>query len=112
MSLHRLLAPLEHGASETTGAATVWATLNGVRVPLALDASAVAAVAAAVDLPRSDSWPQWMGVETAARYLDVSPQRLRKLVAAGSVPYVQEGPGCRVFFGRAELDRWMRAWAR
>ncbi|MBA3844185.1 MAG: helix-turn-helix domain-containing protein, partial [Actinobacteria bacterium] len=60
---------------------------------------------------RSDSWPEWMGVETAARYLDVSPQRLRKLVAAGSIPHVQEGPGCRVFFGRADLDRWMRAGA-
>jgi excisionase family DNA binding protein len=45
-----------------------------------------------------------MSVETAARYLDVSPERVRKLQARGVLPYYQEGPGCRVFFNRRELD--------
>lgn len=52
-------------------------------------------------------WPEWMSVETAARYLDVSPERVRKLQARGQLPYYQEGPGCRVFFNRRELDTAM-----
>jgi excisionase family DNA binding protein len=52
-------------------------------------------------------WPEWMGVETAARYLDVSPERVRKLQARGLLPYYQEGPGCRLFFNRRELDAAM-----
>jgi excisionase family DNA binding protein len=49
-------------------------------------------------------WPAWMSVETAARYLDVSPERVRKLQARGKLPYYQHAPGCRVFFNRRELD--------
>ena len=56
----------------------------------------------------STTWPRWMSVETAAQYLDISVERLRKLVARGRIPFVQEGPGCRVFFDRTELDAWMR----
>jgi excisionase family DNA binding protein len=55
----------------------------------------------------SHSWPEWMSVETAARYLDVSPERLRKLQARRQLPYHQEGPGCRVFFRQKELDAAM-----
>jgi excisionase family DNA binding protein len=53
------------------------------------------------------SWPEWMSVETAARYLDASPERLRKLVARREIPFHQEAPGCRVFFARRDLDDWM-----
>jgi excisionase family DNA binding protein len=53
------------------------------------------------------AWPRWMAVETLARYMDASPERIRKLVARRRIPYVQEGPGCRVFFDRHEIDRWM-----
>jgi excisionase family DNA binding protein len=53
-------------------------------------------------------WPEWIGVETAARYLDVSPERVRKLQARGRLPYYQDAPGCRVFFNRRELDDAMR----
>jgi excisionase family DNA binding protein len=52
-------------------------------------------------------WPEWMSVESAAMYLDVSPERVRKLQANGLLPFHQEGPGCRVFFRRAELDEAM-----
>ena len=51
--------------------------------------------------------PEWMSVESAARYLDVSPERVRKLVARRTIPHYQEGPGCRVFLRRRELDEWM-----
>ena len=54
-----------------------------------------------------DPWPAWMSIETAARYLDVSPQRLRKLVARRQIPYHQDGRGCRLLFRRTDLDQWM-----
>jgi excisionase family DNA binding protein len=53
------------------------------------------------------SWPEWMSVETVARYLDVPEERVRKLKDRGAIPYYQDGPGCRVFFRRRELDEWM-----
>jgi len=52
-----------------------------------------------------------MNVATCARYLDVSPERVRKLVATRRIPYSQEAPGCRVFFRRSELDEWMQQCA-
>lgn len=56
---------------------------------------------------RCSDWPEWMSVETAARYLDASEERVRKLKDRREIPYYQEGPGCRVFFRRSELDDWM-----
>jgi excisionase family DNA binding protein len=53
------------------------------------------------------AWPEWMAIETAARYLDVSPERVRKLQAQRKLPFHQEGPGCRVFFRRSDLDAAM-----
>lgn len=52
-------------------------------------------------------WPEWMSVETASRYLDVSPERVRKLAARGAIPSYSEGRGCRRFFKRSELDECM-----
>lgn len=57
-----------------------------------------------------EAWPAWMSVETASRYLDVSPERLRKLQARREIPFHQEAPGCRVFFRRHDLDEWMAAF--
>jgi excisionase family DNA binding protein len=55
-----------------------------------------------------ESWPEWMGVPRAARYLDVSEERLRKQIARRQVPYYQEAPGCRISLRRSELDEWMQ----
>jgi excisionase family DNA binding protein len=54
-----------------------------------------------------DTWPRWMSVDTVARYLDASPERVRKLVARHEIPYAQEGPGCRLSFDRHAIDTWM-----
>jgi excisionase family DNA binding protein len=56
--------------------------------------------------------PEWMNVETAAAYLDCTPERLRKLIARREIPFHQEAPGCRIFFRRQELDEWMTASRR
>ena len=77
--------------------------------PELVDAIAERAAAIAVERLQleSQAWPEWLSVETAAKYLDVSPERLRKLQARRQLPYHQEGPGCRVFFSRRELDEAM-----
>lgn len=84
--------------------------LNGVVVPAEVDVDVIAA--AVVELLPAEPWPEWMSVETAARYLDVPVERLRKLTTRRSVPFHQEGKGCRVFYSRAELDEWMRELGR
>ena len=83
---------------------------------LTLPSSALAAIAEmAAELvlervaPNYSGWPEWLSVETAARYLDCSEERVRKLVARRAVPFYQEAPGCRVFFNRDEVDQAMRA---
>ncbi len=57
-------------------------------------------------------WPEWMSVETAATYLDISEERVRKLKDRHGIPYYQDGPGCRIFFYRSELDEWMSGFGR
>jgi excisionase family DNA binding protein len=92
---------------------TIHVELNGVHVPLLLDDDALGVIAAAIDGPTDDPvWPVWMNLKTAACYLDMSPERLRKLVARREIPFTQEAPGCRVFFSRSDLDAWMRASAQ
>jgi excisionase family DNA binding protein len=55
-----------------------------------------------------NAWPAWMSVETAARYLDCTPERIRKLIARRAIPFSQEAPGCRIFLSKTDLDAWMR----
>ena len=86
---------------------TVDVLLGGVRLPVEFDDEALAAITASRSAELPESWPEWMGVETAARYLDVTVERVRKLKERGRLPCYQEGPGCRVFFRRSELDEWM-----
>jgi excisionase family DNA binding protein len=54
------------------------------------------------------AWPEWMSIETAARYLDCPSERVRKLIARRAIPFSQEAPGCRIFLSRSDLDTWMR----
>jgi excisionase family DNA binding protein len=56
------------------------------------------------------AWPPWMDVATASRYLDVSEERLRKLIQRREVPFYQEAPRCRVLLKRTELDEWMSSF--
>jgi excisionase family DNA binding protein len=55
-----------------------------------------------------EQWPVAMNVETAARYTDSSPERLRKLVARRAIPFVQEAHGCAIRFLRSDLDKWLQ----
>lgn len=84
-------------------------------LPLALVDALAAAVSerilAGLDpITAGEQWPEWMAIDTAARYLAVSPQRLRKLVSHRRIPYHQEDKGCRILFRRTDLDEWMAAY--
>jgi hypothetical protein len=57
--------------------------------------------------PRSeDVW--WIAAQ-AATYLGLSVNALHKLTAARMIPFEHEGPGCKLYFRRSELDAWRRA---
>ena len=49
---------------------------------------------------------RWMGAREAASYLGVSVHALHKLTAGRLIPFEQDGPGCRCWFKRSELDAW------
>lgn len=82
--------------------------LNGTSVPaeIELDTDALAQIA---DQVAPHPWPEWMNVQTAARYLDTTVNRVWHLKRAGRVPYVQDEPNGRVCFERAALDESFRA---
>jgi excisionase family DNA binding protein len=50
-----------------------------------------------------------MDTRRAAEYVGVHTDTLRKLAAAGKVPYEQAGPRCKLYFRRSDLDRWRSA---
>jgi len=70
----------------------------------------VARVAAAVveHLGRasSDDSAEWLDSRSAAEYLGVHRDTLRKLAAERAVPVHQDGRGCKLFFRRSDLDEW------
>ena len=49
----------------------------------------------------------YVDVAGAGRYLGVSEERVRKLIAQRSIPFFQEGPGCRITFSLRDLNAWM-----
>ena len=51
----------------------------------------------------------WMHAKGAAAYLSISLHALHKLTAARAIPFEQDGPGCKCWFKRSELDAWRRA---
>jgi hypothetical protein len=50
----------------------------------------------------------WLNSRDAAGYLGMTLGALHKLTAAHTIPFEQDGPGCRCWFRRSELDRWRR----
>jgi excisionase family DNA binding protein len=51
----------------------------------------------------------WMDARAAAAYLGIHRDTLRKLAAERAVPVHQDGPGCKLYFRRDELDHWRRS---
>ena len=70
------------------------------------------AVAARIEQAPSDVVPDWLDSRGAAEYLGLHPDTVRKLAAERAIPTEQDGPGCKLFFLRHDLDEWRRAGGR
>jgi hypothetical protein len=55
--------------------------------------------------PAADVWIDSIG---AASYLGISKNALHKLTAARAIPFGQDGPGCKCWFQRSDLDAYRR----
>jgi excisionase family DNA binding protein len=55
---------------------------------------------------------EWFDSRHAAEYLGVHRDTLRKLAAERAIPSEQDGPGCKLYFRRSELDAWRQAGGR
>ncbi len=49
---------------------------------------------------------RWLSASDAAAHLGISVHALHKLTAARAVPFEQDGPGCKLWFRRSDIDRW------
>jgi excisionase family DNA binding protein len=54
----------------------------------------------------------WLDSRHAAHYLGVHRDTLRKLAAERAIPSEQDGPGCKLYFRRSDLDAWRRSGGR
>lgn len=55
---------------------------------------------------------EWFDSLHAADYLGVHRDTLRKLAAERAIPSEQDGPGCKLYFRRSDLDAWRRSGGR
>ena len=61
----------------------------------------------------SDNRPdEWFDSRHAAEYLGVHRDTLRKLAAERAIPSEQDGPGCKLYFRRSDLDAWRHGGGR
>jgi excisionase family DNA binding protein len=56
-----------------------------------------------------DHADEWLDARSAAEYLGVHRDTLRKLAAQRAIPVHQDGRGCKLYFRRDELDEWRRS---
>ncbi len=55
---------------------------------------------------------EWLDSRHAAEYLGVHRDTLRKLAAERAIPSEQDGPGCKLYFRRSDLDAWRHGGGR
>jgi excisionase family DNA binding protein len=54
----------------------------------------------------------WFDSRHAADYLGIHRDTLRKLAAERAIPSEQDGPGCKLYFRRSDLDAWRQSGGR
>jgi len=54
----------------------------------------------------ADNAAEWLDSRHAAEYLGVHRDTVRKLAAERAIPSEQDGPGCKLWFRRSDLDAW------
>jgi len=75
-------------------------------------AEKVAAVIAERLSAPDDRTDEWFDSRNAAEYLGIHRDTLRKLAAERAIPTEQDGPGCKLYFRRSDLDAWRRSGGR
>lgn len=55
---------------------------------------------------------EWLDARHAAEYLGVHRDTLRKLAAEHAIPAEQDGPNCKLYFRKSDLDAWRRGGGR
>jgi excisionase family DNA binding protein len=70
------------------------------------------AAAVAARLGHGTNDEEWFDCRHAADYLGVHRDTLRKLAAERAIPSEQDGPGCKLYFRRSDLDVWRRSGGR
>lgn len=75
-------------------------------------AEKVAAIIAERLSAPDDRTDEWFDSRNAAEYLGVHRDTLRKLAAERAIPMEQDGPGCKLYFRRGDLDAWRRSGGR
>lgn len=60
----------------------------------------------------SETSAEWLDSRHAAEYLGVHRDTIRKLAAERSIPSEQDGPGCKLYFRRSDLDAWRQGGGR
>ena len=93
--------------SEAPGIASQAKLLDGLMTVIAdrIAEAITARLASSVQ----DVAPEWLDSRGAAEYLGLHRDTLRKLAAERAIPAEQDGPGCKLFFLRTDLDEWRRA---
>ena len=61
---------------------------------------------------RDENADEWFDSRHAAEYLGIHRDTLRKLAAERAIPSEQDGPGCKLYFRRGDLDAWRRSGGR
>lgn len=54
----------------------------------------------------------WMTTDEVAQYLAIGKSEVHRLAAAGTLPSEQDGPGCKRYFRRSDLDDWRSSGGR
>jgi excisionase family DNA binding protein len=70
-----------------------------------------ASIAAQLSVGRTDH-EEWFDSRHAAEYLGVHRDTLRKLAAERAILSEQDGPGCKLYFKRSDLDEWRQSGGR
>jgi excisionase family DNA binding protein len=87
----------------------VVAVLDGLIAQLANRVAAMVVEQLSGGKARND---EWFDSRHAAEYLGVHRDTQRKLAAERSLPSEQDGPGCKLYFRRSDLDEWRHGGGR
>lgn len=69
-------------------------------------------IARQLSTPTAHDADEWFDSRNAANYLGVHRDTLRKLAAERAIPSEQDGPGCKLYFRRSDLDAWRHRGGR